>query len=144
MRCKISPYVFIRGAQAKTMLELSRDLLLPSASFHQFFIMSRRSGHPTKSRQLEGRVVVFYIIKLTGPRLISFKKLPLSVIIIIVVVFFYTLLITLDKIKRFFCISLHLVKTIMHTSEFSFYVFIRKYTLELHLVTHYEHYLKKL
>ena len=58
-------YLFMEPKQ-KTMLEPSRDLLLPSAHFHQFSIASRRSSRLIESRQLEGRVVIFCIVKLTG------------------------------------------------------------------------------
>jgi len=58
-------YLFVEPKQ-KTTLVLLRDLLLLSTSFRQFSITSRRFGHPTESCRLEGRVVIFCIVKLTG------------------------------------------------------------------------------
>jgi len=82
VRGKIFPYVFIRRAQAKTMLKLSRDLLLPSASFCQLSIMSRWSGRQTTSRRLEGQSHRLRYSKADGSKTGIFLKLPLSITII--------------------------------------------------------------
>ena len=77
-------YLFMEPKQ-KTTLDPSRAPLLPSASFRQSLVMSRRSGRPIESRRLEGRIVVFCIVKLMGSlslTVLSYKinilKLPLS------------------------------------------------------------------
>ena len=77
-------YLFMEPKQ-KTTLDLSRAPLLLLASFCQSPVTSRRSGRPTDCRRLEGRVVVFCIVKLTGSlslTVLSYKtnilKLPLS------------------------------------------------------------------
>ena len=74
MRRKIFPYIFIRGPQVKTMLDLSRDLLLPSA-FHYVKVVwssSRKSSAWGQSHHLQ-------YSKADGSKTGIFIKLPLSV-----------------------------------------------------------------
>ena len=74
MRRKIFPYIFIRGPQVKTMLELSRDLLLPPA-FHYVKVVwssSRKSSAWGQSHHLQ-------YSKADGSKTGIFIKLPLSV-----------------------------------------------------------------
>ena len=63
----IFPYVFIRRAQAKNHTRTVKRPFNPINFFPSVFHHVKEIWSPTESRRLEGRVVIFCIVKLTSP-----------------------------------------------------------------------------